>query len=309
MSLTSSMLKYSPVLAVVFSVSYLIYIFANPANWKHSGKGKTEREKNRGTFVSILTSLVLAVGSIIMQRSNVPNKYIIFNYGFIFAPIFGYIFDIALGTDKGLQLSSSSFSSWLAYIFSKLSEPTFARYIITVLIDMFISTPLLDLLQISLAGPLSLLKSDPSYLSTLVVNNFPSLLQAIVAFLTFQTYTNDLRFRWAYPPADDPDSKHKSDRYSGKYIIIIISLAAILFSINPLSDQIRSSAAETRFPYVLFAFVFTSILNQFSLLNASEKPKKLSYSRELGVLVFTLSLLYGVFLPLSKAKSYAPPPI
>ncbi len=94
----------------------------------------------------------------------------------------------------------------VSYTFSSLIGGNFMRYIVTVFLDLFISNPLQDTLktQVAKIGVIKALNGAYNRDRTpkhkwlkkydgFVALNFPSILQSIVAFVTFNAYTNQVR--------------------------------------------------------------------------------------------------------------------
>ena len=150
------------------------------------------------------------------------------------------------------------------------------RFIITIFLDLFISNPLQDVIkyQAKQLGVIEVMMDTRNksklfckYDKILAVN-FPSILQSMVAVITFQAYTNQTRFNWAYAAADiDRDI-----RISPGTIMVSTSLAAALY-LNFYMIMDRFSDREyfdvnTKVLYVLFILVMLAGLNMTNNIEA-----------------------------------------
>ena len=90
----------------------------------------------------------------------------------------------------------------IEYTFPSLTGGNFMRYGVTVSLYLCISNPIQDVLkqQVKKIGVIEHLKSkEEAFLhDNCVVLNYQSILQSIVAFVTFNAYTNQAWFACAY---------------------------------------------------------------------------------------------------------------
>jgi len=199
-----------PVVAAVSAVGYLSFLILEEENWESNhdaaDEDKLSREKKRGTFVSVLMSILLNLIGALMFHIGVKEGLVVTNYGFILGPVIGFMLDQGIATDAGFGVKFTM--AGVKFTFASLVSGNFMRYIITVVLDMFISNPLQDVLkrQAKQMGVIKQLTANkdskrwvPAWYDRFVARNFPSLLQSIVAIITFNAYTNQTRFAWAYP--------------------------------------------------------------------------------------------------------------
>ena len=187
-------------------------------DWKYNEDSpytdKIIRTQGRGAYISV----VLAASSIVqasMTSLDAEPKRLFFLYGFFFANVIGYLGDKAVGSEEGFKYLNEDKTKLLKYMMGSLTTPEFFRYSITVLLDMFISSVIQDILLYKFEEPICELK-DGIYLTEnktvkkyvkFVGNNIDNLLQSIVAIITFYAYTNKTRFLWAYPDISVPQDK------------------------------------------------------------------------------------------------------
>eukprot|EP01083_Nonionella_stella_P291705 992371_1 len=187
--------RITPIAAALFAFIYLIYLMANSDNWStditSEDMEKLRREASRGVFVSVLIAILLNCIGAFMFYIKVRESLVVINYGFILGPVIGFMLDQSIGTDAGFKdvMTSAGFS----YTFSSLIGGNFMRYIVTVFLDLFISNPLQDTLktQVAKIGVIRVLKDTTDKkdivrrYDAFVAMNYPSILQSIVAFVTF----------------------------------------------------------------------------------------------------------------------------
>ena len=315
------------VLALPFALAFGGRIAMKPKNWKTS-RGttyeKNEREKQRGTLVSVLGALLLSFIMMVMTDFlGRDTSTVKFRYGFILGPIIGYVLDRGIGSDIGLKYP-------FTFAFASLYDWAFIRYLITVLIDMFISDPILDGLKVFFKPEITTLMGSDFWLYRTVGKNAMNILQSLVGFITFQAYTNQSRFNWAYAPKDLP----MAQRYKGITIILITALSSVMYLTANISGA-NSNSAESKIPVVLFTFFLLSVLSQYNELDGpyeeycevhketegpessedtesnagnkckDEQPKSMHVI--IGIIMFAIFVLFGfvspLFVPQNDANS------
>ena len=217
------------IVAPVGTILYYLYLSKTPGifNWKPNvtDSEKINRTKNRGSMVSLI--LMSSAGlQALFKMMGASTIMLLLLYGFIMASIIGFLGDQGFGTDDGFSLKEiggydiqnptnknklKGMGATIKYIFGALATNKFWKYIITVFLDMFISSPIQSIILAVFNSNLNILKNTvpslPIVLSGLlkfVITHFDNILQSFVGFITFLAYTNDTRFKWAYP-GDDID--------------------------------------------------------------------------------------------------------
>jgi hypothetical protein len=297
---------------------YLIYsLWSDNENWGTSSEDDTElkskRSTNRGTFVSLISAGLLNIIGVIMAAMGIKEGLIIVNYGFILGPVIGFALDQGIGLDVGLSSWRNSSMEGIKYTFKSLATANFLRYIVTVLLDLFISNPLQDILksQANEAGIINKLKESKGLIGkwdNFVAMNFPSILQSIVGFITFQAYTNQTRFNWAYPEPSMP----RELRIPPGTIMISTAIAGIVYlAFYKIMDNIFKRTyfdINTKLAYVIFAIMLLYGLNSFKAIEApvegdtkQDKPKVdlSAYKYPIGITLAIAFILYGLVYPFS----------
>ena len=220
---------FTILLAVLVAIPLMVYFYLNKdgiSGWKKNDddKEKIERTSNRGTVISIFLTLMSLVQAV-LKGSGAAETPLLLLFGFIFASVVGYIGDQGFGIDDGYSfndiveqakndgngvknapLFAQQVGTVIKFIMGKLLKGDFWRYIVTVFLDMFISMPIQIIITILMTPTIDTmnlvsLSMGPFMrrLTQFLTFNFDNVLQSFVAFITFLAYTNDTRFRWAYP--------------------------------------------------------------------------------------------------------------
>ena len=220
---------FTILLAVLVAIPLMVYFYLNKDGircWKKNDddKEKIERTSNRGTVISIFLTLMSLVQAV-LKGSGAAETPLLLLFGFIFASVVGYIGDQGFGIDDGYSfndivertindgngvknapLFAQQVGTIIKFIMGKLLKGDFWRYIVTVFLDMFISMPIQIIITILMTPTIDTmnlvsLSMGPfmKKITQLLTFNFDNVLQSFVAFITFLAYTNDTRFRWAYP--------------------------------------------------------------------------------------------------------------
>lgn len=307
----SLMLKYTPILMMTAGGAYMVDIIIREKAFELSIDNKLEenkdiasqdelnrRELQRGTVVSISSAFLLNFVGALMTRGGVPDGYIILNYGFILGPVLGYMFDIMFATKAGLEKTKENPFNGFENAIENLANRKFYKYIVTVLLDMFISNPLQDALKLWLQPITKGITNNKLQIGQLVKQNFSSFLQSVVGILTFQAYTNDTRFLWAYL---DKQPKLSTNSITDSTIMLALTISGVLFATYDMSN---AEPLGRRLPYVIFAILYVSLGNQMGIfeLPETEIEEKMKFSREIGLFIFSSVVLFGIGIPVMNMK-------
>ena len=162
-----------------------------------SEKEKNLRVSTRGTLTSAFSSIVLLVLSFLLQFSSSADQMTLsLLFQLAFGNLVGYVLDISFGSEEGVRkMKEESVPSCIKFGISSLSTSNFARYVITVLLDMFISSLFMEyVLQI----PSMTSGITNAYLTCPPADTLlPIMASVLVALLTFYGFVNNLRFKFA----------------------------------------------------------------------------------------------------------------
>lgn len=268
-----------------------------------TAKEVSEREKNRGLLVSLVSAFLLNAVGAVMANRGVPEGYIVLNYGFVLGPVIGYLLDVGIATEDGLRETKTGLPGAL-FALKSLASPKFYRYVITVFLDMFVSNPMQDAVKNYLMKTRDNIPNNFIGYGQLVKNNFPSLLQSIVAVMTFQAYTNDTRFRWAY-------SARAENRVANDVIMLATAVSASLFMAYNLPG---AESLSRRVPFALVAIAMLSFGNYFTferckgefinVFEATDDDVGLSDDMKLvvGSSMFAMFVVVGLVIPFYRAE-------
>ena len=305
-----------PLIAAFGCVIFIIVLLATPENWK-TNRDATDadvlnRESNRGLLVSVIIAILLNLIGAFMFWLKVKESLVVTNYGFILGPVIGYLLDQAIGTDKGFRKFMTA--GGVGFTFGSLIGGNFMRYIVTVFLDLFISNPLQDVMkqQVKKKGVINYLKDKDNkneYVikyDNFVVLNYPSILQSIIAFVTFNAYTNQTRFAWAYASS----TLDRELRIPPGTIMLCTATASVLYlNFYTIMDYISEREyydVNTKLAYVLCILGLLYGLNATDSIEAPvDGEEDENYTEWLGdakplvgFLFFVCFVLYGFAYPL-----------
>jgi hypothetical protein len=293
------LLRLLVIIAGAGMVGYLLWATSKPQVWKTDPNDpehiKTMRTQERGTVVSIISGIILTIVSMTMIALCVRDGDIEVLFGYILAPIIGYILDIGIGTDQGFaHLVNRDFPKWIQHIMSSLYNYSFIRFIVTFLLDMFISKPISGVIRGYSLAKLQAYKTTGLFkpLDNFIKTNLTGIVQSIVSFVTFQAYTNQTRFLWAYPSP----SISKDERIPSFAVMIATAIAASVYLISYRTDK---QYLELNIAFVMIALGLISLLSITEQLEApyqDEKPEL--RDAWLGSVLFMIFIVIGIILPL-----------
>ena len=293
------------VIIPVIAIAFIMYLFNKKGTntWLPNvdDDEKITRTSNRGTIISIILTLSSVIQAI-LKKSGASADVLLVVYGFFMAAVLGYMGDQGFGKDDGFSVGPiarktdgkassnlKAFGAKLKYVFGSLYSFEFARYIITVCLDMFISNPLQSIIISLCESTLNVLKNTApllpygmSNLLTILIFNFDNILQSFVAFITFLSYANDTRFRWAYPGNDiDPSLLISSGTIKlataiSGIVYLIANIGADFNIINGVQLKVGSSLSDRldrKTIYVVLVILLLTIgsIEPFPFMNYSNE--------------------------------------
>jgi len=311
-----------PILAACAALYLIIKICSSDSAWEtdpnSSDDDKLSREKARGQLVSVALSVLLNIVAAFMFYIKVKEGLVVINYGFILQPVFGFLCDQGIATDAGLSLLKT-FPDGVSFTFSSLVGANFGRYIVTVLLDMFISNPLQDVLkrQLKQMGVIkALLETNGKgrfgeWYDQKVAENIPSILQSIVAVATFNAYTNETRFAWAYPS----DTLDRDLRIPPGTIMLATCIAGVLYlnfyTIMDIISDREYYDVNTKLTYVMLTIALLCGLSMTDSMEAPVAGEEISSMTEsfadlkpaMGGALFMCFVAYGFVYPMVTVLS------
>lgn len=180
-----------------------------------------QRQENRGMTTSLIVALVFGSFSTLINtvsKVHLPTSTALLSL--FLGNTVGFLMDNAMGTNQGLEkFQDEGFTSGIKNMFASLASGKYLRYIVTVLLDVFVALLLLHttynaLIKLPYFGCNNFTKS--------VANG---LVVSIISIITFNAFTNQTRFLWAYPDT----SLGKENTLPSFTILMINIVMAILF--------------------------------------------------------------------------------
>jgi hypothetical protein len=281
-----NVVKYTPFVAFFCAIGYVSFLLSDKNLFATDVEEKDilKNETKRGILVSVFSAILMNIVGAVFVQLGVPKNKIVFNYGFIYGPVIGYMMDMGFGKQQGLELFLDNKAEWSAYVMKSLADIKFVKYVVTVLLDMFISSPIQDVLQMFIKPVRNQLLQNNN-IGKFTGGNMPSIVQSIVAFITFNAYTNHTRFSWAY--------QDKTDSHVDMSISLATALSAALFLIYNLPN---ATSRNERLYYVIFTFVILTIVDQFKEMNILNPEIA-------GSFIFLAFTVFGVVVPLMSIRN------
>lgn len=204
------------VVGVAASVYVVQAIVRTPDVWRvdtdfDSQESIVQRSKQRGQVMSLGSSIVLtSFHSSISTLCDVNISMVSIMLSLIFGNVVGYLLDNLIASPVGWERWKNSAGDKRACFrnaFASLCSPTFARYVATVLSDVFVSASFIAAFEQAVArvpdsypNLVALFKCDE--VRPFVVSE----VTLFVSIVTFIVYTNETRFAWAFRTNHFPKS-------------------------------------------------------------------------------------------------------
>tara|TARA_B100000683_G_scaffold77283_1_gene76423 strand:- start:8166 stop:9275 length:1110 start_codon:yes stop_codon:yes gene_type:complete len=219
-----------------------------------------QRTRRRGMLASALTALTFSftINAAIDKFALIDPSTSTALIGIVLGQTFGFVMDNLLGSDEGLrEYLRIGPTHAMQYAFGSLASARFARFLVTVAFDMFVTTTLFKHI-------FPIVRSLPGFrISGQFLANAVS--SSLITTLCFQAFTNSLRFSWAYPSA----SETVFDQFISGHVV---TLAVVIMSMTWLATETRCDTSERGInaPRVKLAFVL-SVLCLLAGLQLSQR--------------------------------------
>lgn len=158
----------------------------------------SDTEQNRSIIVALGVSFLSQMMNYVAQSRGMDYQTATFLFAIGFNYLAGYALDLAISKDLPIDFVGSRSE----YVMENIISTKFMKYLVTLVIDGYISVVLLDY-SIMLADTYS--EYIPAYFQSVIGKKERNiLLSIIIAVVTFYLYSNALRFTWAYEDETDP---------------------------------------------------------------------------------------------------------
>mmetsp|Transcript_40149 Transcript_40149/g.78904 ORF Transcript_40149/g.78904 Transcript_40149/m.78904 type:complete len:415 (+) Transcript_40149:25-1269(+) len=231
------------------------------AGWSNKVSSRT---KNRAFVASMFSTLTfsLTINASIDKFGDIDPSTSTVLIGMLLGNTWGFVLDNMLGSDEGFREYLWSSSNGMAYAIGSLGTAKFARYMVTILFDMFFTVILFKRLYTIVVRWWGFSTTGREWIAN-------GLSSTVISFMTFQVYANMTRLEWAYPSGTEDD---KNPWISGSTMV----LAVVTMSIVYLIDESRSSFGErgindppVKICVVLFTFVMLAGLQKYGVADPS----------------------------------------
>lgn len=242
-------------------------MFRNPEartfNEDASDEEKQSRQQARGTIASLITSVIfVGINYALDVGGNVDRATSTALVGMGFGGTLGFLMDISVGSDVGFRKLQEDglMKSW-KYALSSLVTSSYARYILTVLFDLFVSMILFKPAFQTLVG-LPYFGRNKSMANVIV--------SGLIGVITFQCYANATRFLWAYPSETLED---RTTLIRGSTMQIAIGLACAVYL--AVDTQVEGPDAPglnhptVKLLLVIATMLYIAVLNNNDALDAT----------------------------------------
>lgn len=180
------------------------------------------RMAQRATFASLVASLFMgtfnyAIDSVLNVSGATSTAFI----GFLLGNTFGYILDLVFSTEDGYyKVMTGDWVGATKDAFGMLSSGTFTRFILTVLLDTFISSIIFTILYENIKERFVWARENESFVN--------AMLSTMIGVITFQVYTNKTRLSYAYPDISD-----KGQWMDKTLLSFVTILSGLIFVVTP----------------------------------------------------------------------------
>jgi hypothetical protein len=296
-------LRLIPTLMVAY-ILFIVYTLVQKhnvilsTNPKASEHERSYRQQFRGIVVSLTSASVAFCITLFMKNIGVPNAFIEANFSFFYSNVITYMAERVLATDEGLRMFKANPFKGLPLALKSLTEVHFIKFFLTIMLDMFISIPIIETLAAYLLKYTPVLMAGNGY-DKYIANSLRPMLMVFVAAITFLAYANMTRFQWAYP------SEHQNDRLriNDSVMYLSISVAAAVFALYYVVTKQNIGVGVF---YILISMALMSLLATTQKNDETSKPAKLERKRLdnnvfYGLVLFGVVTVIGIVVPLSQA--------
>lgn len=251
------------IVGIIVVLNQMFGILTNPNLTTYDASDETDvknkRQLQRGTAASIISSITFAGVNFAFDKfggvdASTSTAFI----GMLFGNTVGFLFDNSIGSDDGWKLikTENFINSW-KYSTGSLVTSKYIRYLLTVLLDLFISiilfTPTYEIVK-----KLPFFRCGNESVANFIVSMF-------LGMITFQTYTNATRFKWAYPST----GMGTQSLIKGSTMQLCISIASIVF-ITAKTGTEGIHNIKIKLLIVFIAFCILTALSQYQQLNSKD---------------------------------------
>eukprot|EP00940_MAST-03C_sp_MAST-3C-sp2_P001604 g1604.t1 len=209
-----------------------------------------KRTKDRGTVASILASLTfsLTVNASIDAVGRIDPSTSTVMIGMLLGGTWGFVLDNMLGSDEGFREYKWSSASGMTYGIGSLGTSRYARYLITIIFDMFFTVILFKVLYVRVVRLAGFSARGREWIAN-------GLCSFVISFLTYQT-----RFEWAYPSGIEDV---RNQWISGQSMILFTVIMSMVYLVTESRTRIGEKGIND--PPIKLLVVIMTFLGLFGL--------------------------------------------
>lgn len=285
-------------LGLVYVLSAFLRIWKNRSgvfatDGASSETEKIDRTNLRALLSSVVNAVLTSIAAVVLIRSGGDPGQVATRFGLIFAAVSGFSLDLMSTTDEALENLKSGKA--VSFVTRKLFSWDFVRYMVTVLLDVMVTAPIM-------AGILSLLNDGvPSVRASLaaggaydrmIAGNLDTLVATVVGAVAFNAYSQQTKAAWAYVDRSYPAAK----RLPGSTVFLATAVAGA----GLVAYQGKfAEPLGMRVMYVLTALGLMTLLTMYGRDDKREDEYRTPTGSPLpGVAVMLAFFAFGVLGPL-----------
>lgn len=292
---------------------YTINLLTTDEIWETGGDDIAEKEKRRGQFTSMTSMLSLGLYNMAIDANAGINGYTsAATMSILAGNVTGYVLDAAIAGQDGWSKAKKNmnYAGCFKHGFASLLTSNFARYILTILFDMHISSVFVQgLKQWSAVKAVDNLPPWKTFL--------PTFLSVIASMTTFYSYTNDTRFRFAIRNSekktskdeneeeDDSGAQNKPKEYIDSFTFFaLVSIAAVVYLHIEVDENQGAHAPNSKVFNAIVTFGLMVALSMGGYLETASKVKVGDWWKGyLGYACYIAALVYGTFQTKASLKA------
>lgn len=249
---------------------------------------KVARTNMRALLSSVVNAVVTSVAAVMLVRAGGNPSIVATRFGLVFAAVTGFVFDLVGTTDEAVENFKSGKA--LGFVTRKLFSWDFVRYMVTVLLDVMVTAPvvggILSLLNDTPLGGVSIkstLAAGGSY-DRVIAQNLETIVSTIVAAVAFNAYSQQTKAAWAYVDRSYPAAK----RISGSSVFLATAVAGAGLV------AYQSKYAESLGARVMYVMTALSLMTMLSMYGRDDKQED-EYNTPTGSTLPGLAVLMAFF--------------
>jgi hypothetical protein len=217
---------------------------------------RMRRTQRRGTVASGVNSILTSSVIFLLEENlEVDPQTSIALMGALLGGTLGFVWDSVLGTDEGFaRVRAGGLASGMRFGLGALVSPQYARYVATMLFDLFISAMAAQPILVW-AKEVPFLKRHPGVATGLI--------SFLISVITFLSYTNATRFAWGYP---SPETEDVSGWIRGTDMQLALAVASVSF-LHANTGGEGLNAPNAKLALVVGTFVYMCALSYFNVID------------------------------------------